>query len=66
MRNSQPNQNNGLFGEIIYAYTRSQALADGKLVDVSEQARQVGFRFPGRAYTVTVERDRIHPGALQT
>lgn len=38
----------GLFGpgDLIFAYTRAQAIADGVLIDVTEQARQVGFRFP--------------------
>ena len=34
------------FGEIIYAYTRKQALADGVQVDVSTTAREAGIRFP--------------------
>jgi hypothetical protein len=32
--------------DLIYAYTRAQALADGVLVDVSPMAREAGFRFP--------------------
>ena len=32
--------------DLIYAYTRSQALADGVLVDVSQMASEAGFRFP--------------------
>lgn len=32
--------------ELIHAYTRAQAIADGVLVDVSPTAREVGFRFP--------------------
>jgi len=32
--------------EVIYTYTRSQALADGVLVDVSPMAAQAGFRHP--------------------
>jgi hypothetical protein len=42
------NQNSfsGLFGEPIYAYTRAQALEDGVLVEVSELAKEAGFRFP--------------------
>jgi hypothetical protein len=32
--------------EVISAYTRAQAIADGELVDVSELARQAGFRIP--------------------
>jgi hypothetical protein len=39
--------------EIIYAYTRAQALEDGVLVDVSEMAREAGIRFPV-ALTATV------------
>ncbi len=33
-------------GDLIYAYTRAQALADGVLVEVSPMAREAGFRFP--------------------
>ena len=32
--------------DLIYAYTRSQALADGVLVDVSQMASEAGFRYP--------------------
>ena len=32
--------------KVIYAYTRSQALADGVLVDVTDTAREAGFRVP--------------------
>lgn len=35
-----------MFGEPIHTYTRGQALEDGTLVDVSELAREVGFRLP--------------------
>jgi hypothetical protein len=35
-----------IFGEPISVYTRRQALDDGFLVDVSETAREAGFRFP--------------------
>ena len=31
---------------VIYAYTRAQAIADGVLVDVSKLASEAGFRFP--------------------
>lgn len=34
------------FGEVIYAYTRSQAVADGEQVEVSKQATEAGIRFP--------------------
>jgi hypothetical protein len=32
--------------EVIYAYTRTQALEDGVLVDVSEIAKEAGIKFP--------------------
>lgn len=32
--------------DLIYTYTRSQAIEDGMLVDVSETAREAGFRWP--------------------
>lgn len=35
-----------LFGEVIYRYTRAQAIEDGVLVDASETAREAGFRWP--------------------
>lgn len=34
------------FGEIIYSYTRTQAIADGFQVDVSKVAAEAGVRFP--------------------
>jgi len=34
------------FGEVIHSYTRSQAIEDGVLVEVSEMGREAGFRFP--------------------
>lgn len=30
--------------ELIYAYTRAQAIADGVLIDVTAQARETGFK----------------------
>ncbi|HHC72950.1 MAG TPA: hypothetical protein ENK54_08630 [Thiotrichales bacterium] len=35
-----------LFGEVIHTYTRAEAIEDGALVDVSEMAREAGFRWP--------------------
>jgi hypothetical protein len=34
-----------VFGPVIYSYTRAQAIADGVLVDVSEIAKEAGFRW---------------------
>src|SRR5437773_1494903 len=39
--------------EVIYAYTRAQALEDGVLIDVTETAREAGIKFPV-ALTATV------------
>jgi hypothetical protein len=35
-----------IFGEIIHSYTRAEAIEDGSLVDVSEIAKEAGFKFP--------------------
>jgi len=40
------NQNESPFGEVIYAYTRKQALADGFQVEVSKTAQEAGIRLP--------------------
>src|ERR1017187_9538014 len=37
---------NSLFGEVIFSYTRSQAVADGVQVEVSKTAQEAGIRFP--------------------
>ena len=34
------------FTHFIHVYTRAEAIADGVLVDVSETAREAGFRYP--------------------
>lgn len=35
-----------IFGPVIYAYTREQAIADGALIDVSKTAEEAGFTVP--------------------
>ena len=35
-----------IFGAPIHSYSRAQAIEDGVLVDVSDTAREAGFRFP--------------------
>lgn len=40
------NDNESPFGEIIHAYTRKQAVADGFQVDVTTTAQEAGIRFP--------------------
>lgn len=34
------------FGPVIYAYTRDDAIADGVIVDVTETAREMGYKIP--------------------
>jgi hypothetical protein len=35
-----------ILGDVIYGYSRSQAIEDGAMVDVSELAREAGIKFP--------------------
>lgn len=48
--------NNDLFGEAIHVYTRTQAIEDGVLIDVSEVAGQAGFRLPVAVTSAVWER----------
>jgi hypothetical protein len=47
--------------DLIHSYTRADAIADGSLVDVSESAREAGFRVPV-ALTLTVWVDCVSWG----
>ena len=40
------NTNKSPFGDILYSYTRAQAVADGVQVEVTKTAQQAGIRFP--------------------
>lgn len=42
------NNQNSFFenADIIYSYTRAQAIDDGVLIDVTETAKEAGIRFP--------------------
>ena len=40
------NEMHEIFGEMIYSYSRAQALADGVLIDVSERAQRAGIQYP--------------------
>ena len=44
--NTENSEISNLKSEIVYAYTRSQAVADGVQVDVSKVAAEAGIRFP--------------------
>ena len=48
-----------LFGPVISAYSRTQAIADGVLVDVSEMAREAGVTIP-TALTHAVWAEYVH------
>jgi hypothetical protein len=44
--NDQDKTDADIFGPVLYAYTRSQAVADGVQVEVSKVAQEAGIRFP--------------------
>jgi len=47
MSNQPPNPSEeSFFGEVVFTYTRAQALADGVLKDVTALGRHAGFRWP--------------------
>lgn len=50
-----------IFGDVISVYTRTQAIADGVLVDVSEMAREAGFKFPTAVTSSVWERCVVLP-----
>jgi len=47
---------------VVYAYSREQAIADGVLVDVTEQAKAIGFRIP-TVVTATLYQGYVEPPA---
>lgn len=51
--------------EVIYSYTRGQAIEDGVLIDVSETAKEAGFKYPV-AVTAAVWSEIIEPDAIAT
>lgn len=42
----QSSKTNNLFNETIYTYSRAQAIEDGVLIDVTETAKEAGFKIP--------------------
>ena len=38
--------NGKAFGNLIYSYSRAQAIADGVLIDVTDEAKAHGFKVP--------------------
>ena len=45
-KSTKTERSESLFGEVIFSYTRAQAIADRVLVDVTPTALEAGFRFP--------------------
>ena len=41
-----PEPEDSFFGPVIYSYTRAEAIDDGVLVDVTETAKEAGFKLP--------------------
>ncbi len=41
-----PSDPSSVFGDVIYAYTRTQALSDGVLINVTDLAKEAGFTWP--------------------
>jgi hypothetical protein len=58
-----------IFGEPLSVYTRADAIEDGMLIDVSQLAREAGFKIPVAmtrgAWTDLVEWDEEQHGAHQ-
>lgn len=50
-----------VFGAAVFVYTRSQAIADGVLVDVTETGREAGIRFPVAVTRALWERHIVPP-----
>ena len=40
------NPNESPFGDVVFSYTRAQAIADGVQVEVTKTAREAGITFP--------------------
>jgi hypothetical protein len=45
-KSTKTERSGSLFGEVIFSYTRAQAIADRVLIDVTPTALEAGFRFP--------------------
>ncbi len=51
--------------DLIHAYTRAQAIADGVFIDVTQTAREAGFRYPVALTRAAWERCvTVPPGVL--
>ncbi len=46
MKNSEKASLEEIFGPVISSYSRTQAIEDGVLIDVTSMAREAGFKWP--------------------
>lgn len=46
MSTEKKNSITDIFGEVISSYSRKQAIEDGVLVDITELAKEAGFKYP--------------------
>ena len=53
-----------VFGPVVFAYTRAQAIEDGLLVDVSKVATEAGFKWPAALTRTVYDRYVEVPEAL--
>ena len=61
MKNNSSNDSSNPFGEVIYSYTRSQAIEDGVLVEApKEMVKEAGIKFHV-AITATVWHKYVDP-----
>jgi len=55
-----------VFGDVIFRYTRKQAIEDGVLVDITETAKEAGIKYPvaitSTAFFGYVALDPMPPG----
>lgn len=51
---------------MIYSYTRKQAIEDGNLIDVTEQAKETGFKVYVFPCSVSVNPREIRPSDSNT
>jgi hypothetical protein len=57
-----------VFGDVIYGYTRKRAIEDSVLVDITEMAKEAGIMYPvaitSTAFFGYVAPDRCRPGRI--
>jgi len=59
------NNSDNIFGDVIYAYTRQDAINDGTFIDVSDMANEAGIKYP-TAVTSNLYHKYINPTSMPT